>query len=115
MILLQLHAVGTWTVIKAIHPRVTHQLNQILVAVGILRQHDEVVTTIVLFRLLQTLVATTGHIHLTTEDRFERFEALFFALFVHANADVVKFLNAKHIAVIGDGHAFHAIANGFIH
>ena len=73
------------------------------------------ITALILSGILQVHVATTGHIHLTAEDGLEGFEALFLALFVHAVADVVKFLNAKHIAVIGDGHAFHAVADSFIY
>jgi hypothetical protein len=26
----------------------------------------------------------------------------------------VEFLDAEHVAVVGDGHAFHSIGNGFV-
>ena len=115
MILLQIYAVCTRTAVETIHPRIAHQLDQVLIAVGILGQHDKVIAAIILFGLLQALVATTRHIHLTAEDGLKGFEPVFLSLFVHTVADVVKFLNAEHIAMVGDGHTLHAITNGFIH
>ena len=69
----------------------------------------------VLLGVLQALVATACHIHLATKDGLERLQSVFFPLFVHSVADVVKFLNAKHVAVVGDGHALHTVADGFVY
>ena len=115
MVFLQFMTVSTRTTVETVHPRVAHKFDEVLIAVGILRQYDEVIATLVIPGLLQMHVATTRHIHLTAEDGLERFEAVFLTLFVHAVADVVKFLNAEHVAVIGDGHALHAVADGFIY
>ena len=115
VVFLQFMTVCTRTTVETVHPRVAHEFDEVLIAVGILRQYDEVIATLVISGLLQVHVATTRHIHLTAEDRLEGFEAVFLTLFVHAVADVVKFLNAEHVAVIGDGHALHTVADGFIY
>ena len=115
MVLLQLLMIGTWTIVETVYPGVAHEFDQILVAVIVLSQHDQVIAAEVFFSFLQVHVATTGHIHLTAEDRLERFQAFFLALLVHADADVMEFLNAEHVAVIRDGHALHAVGNGFVH
>ena len=115
MILLKLLVVGTRTIVETIHPRVTNQLNQILVAVLVLGQYYKVVSSKVFFCLLQAHVASASHIHLATKDRLERFKSVFFALFVNAHADVVKFLNTEHVAVVGNSHALHSIGQSFVH
>ena len=114
MIFLQFHPVGTRTVIETVDPRVADQLDEVLVAIGILGQYDQVVTAQVLLMFLQTLIATTSHIHLTAEDGFERFESFFLTTLVHVVTDIVKFLDAEHITVVGDGHAFHAVVDCLI-
>ena len=43
--LLQIGTVGTGAHIMTIHPRTTHQLDQVLVTLVVLGQYDEVVTT----------------------------------------------------------------------
>ena len=73
------------------------------------------VATKVILSLTQTFVATTGYIHLAAENGLERFEAFFLTAFIHAITNVVKFFNTKHIAVIGNGHASHAILNSFVY
>ena len=115
MVFLKFHTVGTRTVVETVDPRVADELDQVLITLIVFGQNDEVVATQVLFCLLQTLIATTGYIHLTTEDRLERLETFFFAVFIDAVANVVKFLNAEHIAMIGDGHSLHAVGNSLIH
>ena len=57
----------------------------------------------------------TRHIHLATKDGLKRFQAIFFAILIDANAIVMKFLDAKHIAMIRDGHALHAVGNSLVH
>ena len=107
--------VCTRTVVETVYPRVAHQLNEVLIAILVLSQHNEVVSAKVFFRFLQTLVTTTSHIHLTAEDGLERIKTVFLTLLVDAHADVVKFLNAEHVAMIGNSHTLHAIVNSFIH
>ena len=115
VVFLKFHSVCTGAVIETVDPGIADKLNQVLIAVGILRQHNEVIAAKVFFGLAKALIAATGHIHLTTEDRFERFEPFFLTAFVYTIANVVKFFNAEHIAVIGNGHPSHAILNGLIH
>ena len=103
VVFLQLMTVCTRTTVEAIDPGVAHEFNEVLIAIGVLRQHNQVIATLVFSGILQMHVATTGHIHLTAEDGLEGFESVFLTLFVHAVADVVKFLNAEHIAMIGRG------------
>ena len=45
MILLQFHAVRTRTVVESVNPRIAHKFNQIPIAIIVLGQHDEVITT----------------------------------------------------------------------
>ena len=115
MILLQLLMVCSRTVVETIHPRVTHQFYQVLVAMLVLGQHYQVVSSQVLLSVLQHHVSSTCHIHLATKDRLEWFKSVFFALFVHSVAYVVKFLNSEHVAVVGDGHTLHAVADSFVY
>ena len=115
MILLQLLVVGTRTVVETIHPRVTYQLNQVLVAMLVLGQHYQVVSTQVFLAFFQHHVASACHIHLATKNGLKRFKSVFFTLFVHTVAYVVKFLNAEHVAVVGNGHTLHAIADSFVY
>ena len=115
MILLQFCPVSTRSVIKAVYPRITDQFDQVLIAISVFRQNNQVITAKIILRLFQMHIPTTGHIHLTAEDWLEGFEAVFLALLVNAIADVVKFLNTKHIAMIRDGHTFHTVGNCFIY
>ena len=109
VILLQFHPISTRTVIETIDPRITDEFDKVLITVIVLGEYDEMVAAQVLLGLLQALVTTTGHIHLTPEDGFEGFLSSILSLFVHALADVVKFFDAKHVSMISDGHALHTI------
>ena len=60
-------------------------------------------------------IATTGYIHLTAKDRFERLQSVLLALLVYPVADVMKFLNAEHVTMICDSHPLHTVGNGLIH
>ena len=51
VVFLQFHTVGTRTVIEAVDPGVADEFDQILIAVGILRQHNEVIAAKVILRL----------------------------------------------------------------
>ena len=64
---------------------------------------------------LQRLRTITRDIHLTAKDRFERFQPLLFATLVDAAHIVMEFLDAEHVSMVGNGHASHTIADGFVH
>jgi hypothetical protein len=57
----------------------------------------------------------TSNIHLTTKDGFEWFQSFLFPAIVDSFAIIKEFLDAKHIAVVGNGHTFHAISDSFIY
>ena len=113
VVFLQFLAVCSRTVVETVDPGIADELDQVLIAVGILGQHDEVIAAKVFLGLFQALVTTTGHIHLTTEDGLEGFETVFLALLVQVETSVMKFFNTEHITVIGDRHASHAVLNSF--
>ena len=115
VIFLEFFMVSTRTVVEAIHPRVADELNQVLIAIVILGEHDKVIAAKVIFRFTKILIATTGYIHLTSKNRFKGLKAIFLALFVNTIADVMKFFNAEHVSMVGNGHTLHSIANSFIY
>ena len=115
VIALQVFAVGTRTHVVAVHPRAAYQLDQVLVARVVLGQHDEVVAALVFLAAAQRLRAVARHVHLAAEDGLEGLQTLLLASFVHAHHDVVKLLDAEHVAVVGDGHAAHAVLQRLIH
>ena len=115
VITLQILAVGTGSVIVAVHPRAAHQLNQVLVTAIVFGQHDKVVAGVVAGVLVLVFLAAVGHIHLAPEDRLERLQPFSLALLVHRGAIVRKFLDAIHHAMVRNGHAAHAVADGFVH
>ena len=73
------------------------------------------VTTQVTLVLILVLLLAVGHIHLTTEDRLEGLQSLFLPASVHLITVIEEFLDAKHVAMIGDSHAFHIVGNGFVY
>ena len=115
VVALQVFAVGTRTHVIAVHPCPRHELDQVLVARIVLCQHDQVVAALVLLAASQQLRAVSRHIHLATKDRYERLQPFLLALLVHVADDVVKFLDAEHVAMVGDGHAPHAVLQGFVY
>ena len=110
----QVGTVGAWTHVETVDPRTRDELNQVLVALIVLRQHDEVVAALVFLAVLLLLRSVLGNIHFATENRLEGFQAFALALFVDADAIIMKLLDAKHVAMIGDGHASHAIVDGLV-
>ena len=60
------------------------------------------------------LLSMMSNIHLTSKDRLKGFQAILFPSIVDTFAIVKEFLDAKHVTVVGDSHAFHAISNGFV-
>ena len=106
--------IRTRTVIEAIHPGVTDKLDQVLIAMSILSQYYQVITTQVLLGLFQVHVTSSGHIHLTSEDGLERFQSLFLPCLVDTIADIMELLNAEHVTMVSDGHALHAVGNSLV-
>ena len=115
MVFLQVLTVGTRTHIIAVNPRTADQLDQILITLIVLSQHDEMVTTLMFLITLERLRAIARNIHLATENGLERFQSLLLATFVDTIHIVVKFFDTEHITVIGDSHTFHAITNSLVY
>ena len=96
--------------IKALSPAVGDNFNEVLVALQILGQQDQVATDIALVDVLMAVLV--GDIDLTAEDGLE---LLIIAPFlVQLGHIVVKFLDAEHVAVVGNGHAAHAVGYSFV-
>ena len=114
VVALEVGAVGTRTIVVAICPRIGDELDEILVTIIVLGQHDEVVTAVVAHLLDLVFLAAARHIHLTTQDGLERLEPLLLALLVDTGAVVGQFLDAIHHAVVGDRHTAHAVGNGLV-
>ncbi len=56
-----------------------------------------------------------GHIHLASENRFERFFAFVLALGVDFVDVVEEFFYAEHVAMVGNGKSRHAVGYGFVY
>ena len=115
MVFLQIFTVSTGTHVKAIDPRTTDQLDEILISLIVLGQHYQMVATLMALVVLERLRAIARHIHLAAEDGNERGQPLLLTAFVDAPYVVMKFLDTEHVAVVGDGHAPHAVANSLVH
>ena len=114
VVFLQVLAVRTWTHVEAVYPRTTHQLDEVLVALIVLGQHNQVITALMLLVVFQQLRTIARHVHLTTKDGLEGLQTVFLAAFVDAADIVVKLLDAEHVAMIGYRHASHAVAYGLV-
>ena len=106
--------VSSRTTVIPIHPGTRHKTDKVLVAVKVLRKHNEVITAKVTIRLYHIFLVVMCHIHLTTEDRLERFLTLCFKLFINAVTVVKEFLDTKHISVIREGNTLHSISHRLI-
>ena len=73
------------------------------------------VAAVVSILLHHVFLAVAGHIHLATDDGFERFEPVFLALLVDTAAVIDELLDTEHGTMVGDGHAFHAVVDGFVY
>ena len=69
----------------------------------------------VAFFLHLILFPATRHIHLASQNRLERLLTGLLTFFVYALTIIIEFLYTEHVAVIGDGHTFHSVADGLIH
>ena len=110
MVFLQLAVVGSGMGIKALGPAVGDNFNEVLVALQILGQQDQVATDIALVDVLMAVLV--GDIDLTAEDGLELL--IIAAFLVQLGHIVVKFLDAEHVAVVGNGHAAHAVGYSLV-
>ena len=115
VVALQVGPVRARLVVVAVHPRARYQFNKVFVSLVVFGQDDEVVATIVSHGLVLVLLGASCDIHLTSEDGLEGFEALRLALLVDLGAAVGQLLHAIHHAMVGDGHAPHAVPDGLLH
>ena len=113
--LCQVLVVGARTHVEAIDPGARDKLDEVVVALQVLCQHDEVPAGLVfLASLADVLVSAAGYIHFAAEDGLEGLQPLLLPVLVDRLAVVVQLLDAEHVAVVGECHAAHAVADGFI-
>ena len=115
VVFLQIRAVGSRTHVESVHPSPRHELYQVLVAVVVLCQHDEVVSALVHFRVGALQLASPRHIHLAAEDGLELRLAFVAELAVHLVAVVEQLLHSEHVAVVGYRHTLHAVGYRLVH
>ena len=115
VVFLQVGAVGARTVVVAVDPSARDELDEILVAVVVLGQHDEVIAGVVAILLHLVFLAVTGDIHLAAENGLEGLLPVFLPAFVDLGTIIRKFLDAEHHAVVGDGHATHTVVDGLVY
>ena len=115
MIFLQINTIGTRTLIETIHPRAADQFDEVLVSLIVLCQHDEMVSAHVTLLFHLVLFPAMSHIHLAAKDGLEGFLAFLLPTLVHSSHIIEELLDAKHVAVVGDGHASHAVIQGLVH
>ena len=159
---LQVFVVGAWTHVEAVDPRAGDELDEVVVALFVLGQHDQVPARLVDAFELEAFVAASGHIHFAAENRLEVgyrsllgqcrltfgnellgvlalirvlailvglgsigavmecFELLFslfhrsLGLAAHFVGVVEELLDTHHVAMVGHGHAAHAVGNGLV-
>ena len=80
----------------------------------ILGENDEVIASEVTVGTHHVFLIVVGNIHFTSEYRLERLQSFSLSLLVDTISVVEKFLDAKHIAVVSDGHTLHSVGNGFV-
>ena len=114
VIFLQVVAVGTRAVIVSVGPGPADELDEILISVVVLSQDNEVIARFVTGFLVLVLLVMVRYIHLTAKDRLERLQSVGLALLVDTGTIVRELLDAIHHAVVGNGHALHAVLDGFV-
>ena len=73
------------------------------------------VTALVFLAVLLFLPPVSGYVHLAAENGFKGFQAFLLASFVDACTVVEELLDAEHIAVVGNRHTLHTVADGLVH
>ena len=114
VVLLQFVAVGTRMAVKALRPRLRDKFHEVVVALLVLCQHQQVIVCAVARCLLLVREMARSDVHLAAHDRLEGDEALLLPLVVHLVHVVQELLDAHHVAMVGNGHARHAVGNGFL-
>ena len=114
MVAFEVGTVSARTIVIAIHPRTTHELDEVLIALKVLGQHDKMIAAVVVHLLHHVFLAASRHIHLAAENGLERLLALFLPTLIEAAHIIVEFLDAKHIAMVCDGHAAHSVGHGLV-
>ena len=114
MVSLEVGAVGTGSHVEAVNPRAANQLDKVLISLVVLCQHNQVVTALVAMLFHLVLLGVPSHVHLTAQNGLELRLALFFQLPVLLLAVVEKLLDAHHVAMVGHGHAAHAVGDGLV-
>ena len=105
MVFLQLAVVSTRMPVEALSPCVGHYLNQVLITLQVLGQQYQVIAFIIFVKLV--IARVIGDIDFTAENGLELL--VITTLLVEFCDIIVKLLDAKHIAVVSNGHAPHAI------
>ena len=89
-----------------------HNLDKVLVTLQVFGQQNQVPALVILVELVEAGVV--GDIDLAAEDGLEQLLAFFAAFGVNLCYIVVKFLDAEHVAMVGNGHAAHPVGDGFV-
>lgn len=105
--------VSTRSMVVAIDPCFADYLDEVVIAYLVFGEENEVPSAFVYAVVLFEVEASACTIHLTSEDGLELL--FFWFSIIDLVAIVEKLLDAKHVAVVSDGHAFHAVLDGFVH
>ena len=125
--------------VEPLSPRLGHQFYEVVIARGVLSQHNEVSTNVALIHM--SVKVLLRHVHLTSEYRLERMllcicqggfglgQGLFVAAFACGGEcslglvkhltilliDIIEeFLDAIHIAVVSESDAGHSVIHGLV-
>ena len=110
VVFLHFRLVSTWVIVVSFTPCLGDNLYKVVIAFLVLGKKYEMVAAVV-FGLL-VLQPSRSYIYFTSYDWLE---FLFFAPFGIQLVHVIEELfDAHHVAVVGEGNAFHAIGNGLV-
>ena len=110
MVFLQLRVVGSRTAVETVGPGMAHELDEIVVALLILGKENEVPSTGVKLPLF-LIHRPACTVHLTSKNRLEIEVWILLVHFLHI---IEELFDTKHVSMVGDCHARHAISNGLI-
>ena len=101
--------INAWLAVKAVDKTERHQLHQIVIALLIFRQQDQMVTGLLVDAVK---AAPRGNVTFTAEDDLDAGFSLFFCFLIQFLRRLVDVHRAVHIAVVGDGNAVHPQLHG---
>jgi len=107
VIFLQLIPVGTWTHIISVSPCMRYQLDKVMIALFILCQYYQVITTLIRLSLF-FIHRATGHIHLTTNDGLKQ-SGLSFSYFSFTDRYFGLLVFTFHFTGFNSGNTFFLI------